>query len=177
MNTVIKLIVFTAVLGFLYSCSPLTPYTPKVQSEYGIADEDIEKIQFYLSKDIIFYRAESGAQTATEGGELVISSDRNTEQVVIEKGTKGILEKKDGSNRIAIRFEPGDEKYLYFVSNSFGGKYVLDAKWQNNVGELKYGGHTYYATSSSRDAFLQFKVRKFQRDNSSKRKVGGMEVN
>jgi hypothetical protein len=160
---------------FFVSCSPLTPYTAQVKSEYGISDEDVEKIQFYISKDVVIYRAESGAQTQTTGGEVVVSSDRNTEQVVIEKGTKGILEKLEG-NKIAIRFEPGDGKYLYFVSNSFQGRHVLEANWRNNVGELAYGGHKYYATASSRDAFLQFRVKKFKRDNKTKRKVGGMEV-
>ena len=172
---------FIGVLVVLQSCASKVPYTADLQKQFKFTEADLKKVQFYTSDDIILYRKSSseGTTLGAEEGELVIKSDNTEEEIIIPKGTPGIIEKMVDNNKLAIRFEAGEGKFLIFGGEgNYNGQYkILAEEWANKRGKLTYSGETYYATQSSGAAMLLVVLKKYKKYQREQRKVGGMKVN
>ena len=90
----------------LGSCAAKKDFTEAVRKQYGITDEILPKIQFFISQDIILFRADSESGLAIEDGEVVVSNTASEDQILIKAGTQGIFEKSHGSGKISVRFDP-----------------------------------------------------------------------
>ncbi len=179
MNKAIRLSgIMLIAITLLSSCAAKQPFTSKVREKYNMTDEILSKIQFYTSEDIVLYRADSESGIEIENGELVISSDKTEDRIVIQRGTKGIFEKSYNKNKIAVRFEIGEGRFLIFGGEgNYGGRYQLMAEeWVNKHGRITYSGEKYLVTPASGSSYLLFKLKKLNKYKKESRVVGGMDV-
>lgn len=171
-------ILFVALVGvMLSSCSSKTPYTTYLVNKYQFTEADLKKVQFYVSDDIILTTSETSSKVGTEQGKVVVSSNSSQDQIVIKKGTPGVLEKQIGTDKVQISFEVGEGRFLVFGSTGQREPFKLQAEsWSNGQGKLTYAGKTYYATGTSGYAQLLIVLKKSQKKKSNQKVVEGRKV-
>lgn len=176
-----KSILISAIaLLLVTSCATKIPYTTKVKEEFGLSEANLRQVQFYTSRTIILERDEDKKVTATTGkdGELIASREEYSERIVIPANRPCIFESMDKDGSINIRFEVGAGRTLKFKQrpNIATDRFYLHADWQGGRGELDYGGAVYYAVSGSSAAYLEVKLKQWQRKKKKDRVVKGMRV-
>ena len=178
MKTLSKLLGFFAIALFFASCVNRVPYTINIQKKFKLTEKELQGIQFYVSDDIILYRQSSEGSVKTQDGELIIESEKEENKIVINRGTKCVLEQMMGTDKLAIRFEKGDGNFLVFgVTSRSDGKFQLMAeKWVKRHGKLKYGGETFYAKPGSGYAHLLVKLKHLKSNREKQRTVNGMKI-
>jgi hypothetical protein len=148
----------TSLLALLISCSPtLTPFTQKLYDEYKWAADDLKRIQFYLSDDIVLRRKVSEGQTQIQNGKIKTIDGEKIEEVIFRAGTPCVFLFSPKEDRFAISFEQSEPpKYLMFGPNpKYGNRYVLLGKeWNRNTGTITYEDTSWYTTSESAYACL-----------------------
>jgi len=178
-----KLLLFFSLLLVivLSSCSPkLTPFTQELQEENGWSEQELKRIQYYLSEDVVLRIQKKKSGSKIESGEIKVVSDAEVEQILIKKGTPGVLVEVPKENRFAISFEDNrSNRYLMFGPNpKRGDSYALMAsKWTRDKGELTYGNKKYYTPPSSSDAYLLVNLKKVRKKKVKSTTAGGRKVN
>jgi hypothetical protein len=164
----------------LSSCGKkLTPFTQKLQDENNWTEKDLKRIQFYVSQDILLTKQERKSDSKIEDGEIKVVSDAEVEEILIKRGTPGVLIDIPKENRFAVCFEDGrSNRYLMFGPNpKMGERYALLAsKWDREKGELTYGDTKYYTTSSSSYAALLVNLKKVRKTKVKSRTASGRKV-
>lgn len=165
----------------LVSCGTKVPYTNEIRDEFSLdSDKQLKKVQFYTSATIILEKSNStGNQGTSDDGALVESSSKVQDRVIIPINTKGIFEGFGPNGEYLIRFEAGVGKQMNFAlrPNQTSGKYYIVADWtQEKGGKITYGNETYYASSSSGNAYLNVILKKLQKTKRKDRVVKGMKV-
>ncbi|MBT8234001.1 MAG: hypothetical protein KJN84_15315 [Bacteroidia bacterium] len=163
------------------SCSKsLTYFTDDLYNDNRWTEQELKRIQFYLSEDIRLERVYSNGGSNIENGQIKIRDQKKVDEVIIRKGTPGVLVFSPNSNRFALSFDEDSDKYLMFGPNEKArGRYVLLAKnWKKRGGIIAYGKNEYRTTSESAYAALMVDVSKARKvskrsDTASGRRVGG----
>ena len=178
-----KIIQYLALFIFatsLFNCSPrLSPFTKDLQDENGWSESDLRKIQFYVSKDIRLYRDYKSGESKIEDGKVRMVNGRKVEEIIIAKGTPGVLARNPKSDRLAISFESGDgSPYLMFGANpKVGDRYVLLGKeWKRNGGLVTYNGRTYKTDSDSAFSALMIDLKKIKKTKVQSRVAKGRKI-
>lgn len=168
------------VLMSLTSCGPsLSYFTNNLYKERGWTEEELRKVQFYLSDDIVLRRQLTGSKFEVNSGEIKIVDGRKVEEIMIPKNTPGVLLFRPKENRFAVSFEErGDEKYLVFGPNpKAGGRFVLLAsEWNRNQGIVTYEGKKYRVSSQSAYAALMVDLKKIRQTELKSRTAGGRRI-
>lgn len=174
---------FFAILGLsiLASCAVKVPMTKQIKDDYNLTNENMTKVQFFVSSEIILERSsQQGSATTNSDGTLVASSSKISDRIIILPRTKCVLEKVGDKGEVLIRFETGPGKSITFATrpNIEAGKYYFVADWQQGKGgKLTYGEKDeYFATAESGNAYLMVKVKKSQKNKRKDRVVKGMKV-
>ncbi|HHJ49679.1 MAG TPA: hypothetical protein ENJ88_02090 [Phaeodactylibacter sp.] len=176
-NTRLFLLAFGVLL--FASCSDrLVPFTQDLYEEYRWTDEDLQKIQFYLSQDILLYRTIKSGDTEITRGEIRIRDGVKVEEIVIPAGTPGVFLFSPKANRMAISFEDGDKYFLMFGPNEkLDGRYVLLAdKWEKHQGTVTYGGSWYKVDASDAFAGLMVNLKRARKVQVKRRVAEGRTV-
>ncbi|MCB0683583.1 MAG: hypothetical protein KDC32_22165, partial [Saprospiraceae bacterium] len=145
----IKWICLLALPFWMASCSPtLSPFTRNLLQENRWSDDELKRIQFYLSNDIVLHRKlDSGASTISDG-EIKIINGQEVEEVVIRRGTPGVFLFRPKADHFAVSFEStgNDQRFLMFGPNpKLDGRFVLLAsEWERRQGKVTYDGVTYW---------------------------------
>ncbi len=165
----------------LVSCGVKVPYTNEIRDEFGLeSDKKMRQVQFFTSATIIFENStSSGDQGTDDDGSLVVNSNKNSERVIIPINTKCVFDGFGPNGELVLRFEVGVGKNISFSvrPNQSSGKYYLVADWtQEKGGKLTYGNETYYASSSSGNAYLMVILKKLQKTKRKDRVVKGMKI-
>ncbi len=100
------------------------------------------------------------------------------EQVVVRARTPGVATEV-GDTYIAVSFEPGES--LVFGSppsdRDPDRKYkLLGKRWTGGFGEIVYGGKTFYAVDTSRDAYLEIIFDSLDEVKKRKKVLPGMTL-
>jgi hypothetical protein len=170
------------ILGItLFSCGTKVPYTNEIRDEFGLdTDKQLRKVQFFTSATIILEKSKSsGNQGTSEDGALVTNSSKTEDRVIIPINTKCIFDAFGPNGELVLRFEVGVGKTVSFAvrANQTSGKYYLVADWTGDKGgKLTYGNETYYASTSSGNAYLMVVLKKLQKTKRKDRVVRGMKV-
>ncbi|MGJ8661856.1 MAG: hypothetical protein ACSHXL_07445 [Bacteroidota bacterium] len=174
---------FFALVGIsiLASCAVKVPLTKEIKDEYNLTKENMDKVQYFVSSEIILERSHKvGSSTTNSDGTLVTSSSNVSDRIIILPRTKCVLEKVGDKGEVLIRFETGPGKSITFATrpNMDAGKYYFVADWQQGKGgRITYGEkEEYFATASSGNAYLLVKVKKSARNKRKDRVVKGMKV-
>lgn len=165
---------------FLSSCGPtLSPFTQQLYDENNWTKSDLQRIQFYLSNDIVLYRELQGGKSEIVQGEIKIVDGRKREQVTFQRGTPGVFVFSPKTNNFAVSFEDGgDERYLMFGPNpNAGNRYVLLASdWNRRRGVVTYAGQKWMVDYDAAYSALMVDLDRLQRRDVSTRVASGRRV-
>ena len=178
-QTILRLFVLVFVAVTAQSCSnKLTPFTKRLQNQFQWEESELQRIQFYLSDDIVLRRTLGIGESRISKGKIEVVDGREVEQVVFKEGTPGVMLFSPKDNRLAISFEEDSDKFLMFGPNpQVGGKYVLLAKdWNRRVGQVTYDGRTYTTNSESALSCLLVDLDKHKELDYSSKTVGGRKI-
>ncbi|HPG08129.1 MAG TPA: hypothetical protein P5275_19670 [Saprospiraceae bacterium] len=160
-------ILMAGVAMTLAACGPsLRPFTEDFYQTYDFKEGDLKKIQFYNSRDIVLYRTAQGGNVEIREGAVKVVDGKKREEIVIPRGTPGVLVMMPKEDRFAISFDAKDsERYLMFGPNpKYGEHYTLLASdWKKYQGVITYGGEKYYTDNTSALAQLMFDVKELRR--------------
>lgn len=165
---------------FFTSCSPqLSVFDRKLYETQDWSDDELRKIQFYLSEDLLIYRDldENGSSVITSG-QIKIENGRKTEQILFPSGTPGVFLFRPKGEHFAISFEnKGDTHYLTFGPNPrYSNQYMLLASdWDKRRGTVTYAGQKFY-TSSDQIPRLMVNLKKTTYRKTEGRTAGGRSV-
>ena len=169
-----------AFAGLLTSCSPTyTYFTKDLYEQEKWSQEDITRIQFYVSKDIVLSRSMSSGETSISEGKIKIKNGQRVEQVIIRSGTPGVLVLMPREDRFAISFDETDnEAYLMFGPNpKYGDRYALLAQeWERNFGQVHYKDQVYTVDAESAFSSLMVDLRKEGESKYETRSLSGRTV-
>ena len=176
----IKILLLLFVSIFLYtSCTPkLTPFTQELQYEFEWNEDDLQKIQFYLSEDVILQRNLSAEESKITDGKIRIVDGRRVEEVIFQKGVPGVVLFTPKSDRFAVGFEASNDRYLMFGPNKkYGGRYVLLAKdWDRRVGQVTYSNKLWRVSSEDAYASLLVDLKAARRISKKSRTAEGRKI-
>ena len=117
-------------------------FTQKLYKDSGLSKDDLQRVQFFIDRDIVIYRVLNSSDSRVEGGKITIRGGENVEEIVIKRGTKGALVYMPKDDRLGISFDAtSDDKYLMFGPNpkNFNRYSLLATEWQNGIGTVTYG--------------------------------------
>lgn len=165
----------------LSSCSPtLSYFTQDLYDQYKWTEPELKRIQFYLSNSIVLRRELSGSKSEIVSGEIKLVDGRKVEEVVIPKGTPGIVLFLPKSDRFAVSFDAkSDDSYLVFGPNpKMSDRYVLLAsEWKRRVGVVTYEGKKWKVDNNNAYASLMVDLKKVNKVSVESHKATGRTVN
>src|SRR3990170_8516515 len=138
--------------SLLVSCSPqFTYFTETLYEKQKWSEDDLMRIQFYVSEDIVLSRSISDDETKITEGKIRIVNGRKIQQIIIKERTPGVLVLMPKENRFAISFEEDDSAYLMFGPNpKYYQRFALLAQdWEREKGKVHYKGQLYTVDNSS----------------------------
>ncbi len=161
------------------SCSPrYTYFTENLYEKQNWTQEDVKRIQFYVSNDIILTRAISDDETSITEGKIRIINGKKVQQVIIKEKTPGVLVLMPKEDRFAISFEDNDDAYLMFGPNpKYYERFALLAQdWEKEKGKVHYRGQLYDVDNSSAFAALMVDLRREGESQYEIKRVPGRTV-
>lgn len=169
-------LVFTAI-----SCTTnkYTVFTESLKKEYRWSDRELTSLQFYVSQPIVLYKVVRDGESNIVDGKVVVRDGEKIDQIVIKKGTPGILVYNPRYDRFGVSFEStGQDKYLMFgPAADRNGAYMLLAKeWKDGYGLVTYGDEVYRTNSGSAFASLLIQMDKLNKTSYRTTEAAGREV-
>lgn len=161
------------------ACSnKLSYFTEDLNERYRWTEDELKKIQFYVSQDIVMKREISGGDREIVSGKIKIEDGRQIEEVVIRKGTPGAYLFSPKEERFAIGFEESNERYLIFgPSPKYSDRFVLMASdWDRRSGSVTYDNKTWRVSSDNAYAALLVDLRKINKVDVNSRVAKGRKV-
>ena len=176
-----KTFALPALLALLFctSCSPrLSPLTQRIVEEQGWGSDEFQRIQFYLSEDLVLERELREGMTRISNGKVQIVNGREVERVFFAENTPGVYSFSPKSQRLAISFEADNENVLIFGPNpGQGGRYVLLAQdWNNRFGQVTYAGRTWRVSTADAAAALLIPLKRLRQQEVKGRTVSGRKL-
>ena len=162
------------------SCSPTyTYFTKSLYEQEHWSQEDIKRIQFYVSKDIVLTRSVDAGETSITEGKIKIINGKRVEQVIVREGTPGVLVLMPRDDRFAISFEEDNEAYLMFGPNpKFDNRFALLAQeWEHDYGQVHYKDKVYTVDAASAFSSLMVDLRKEGQSKYETHNAPGRTVN
>lgn len=168
-------------LAALSACGPtLRPFTQQMYEQNRWTDEELKRVQFYLSNDIVMRREINSGSSEIIRGQIKIVDGKQVEEIIIRKGTPGVFLFSPKNDRFAVSFEDGgNERYLVFgPSPKYSDRYVLLAsEWTRRNGQVTYEGKKYRVDTESAYASLLVDLRKINKSAVNSRTAEGRKVN
>ncbi|MEO0735028.1 MAG: hypothetical protein AAFZ52_19475 [Bacteroidota bacterium] len=172
----IRLLPLLALFAVLFSsCGPkLSPLTQRLIEDQKWQEDELKRIQFYLSEDLVLTRELRDGNTQIRNGQVKIIDGREVEQMVFKRNTPGIFVFSPKSQRMAVSFEGSDEDYLIFGPNpKAGDRYTLLASdWNRRSGTVSYAGRKWRVNSADAYASLLIPLKRL-RDRDVRGRVAG----
>lgn len=163
----------------LNSCKTLIPFTEDLKTSNSWSEKDLKMIQYYNSETIVLNRQLKSNETGIVSGKIKMVDGKQVEEIIIRKGTKGVISALPDENRMAISFEIGDDHYLTFgVDKQRGGRYYLRLKdyEKNKFALVSYFGKTYNLSPQALNSYLQVNLKKIKKEQLSMRVAKGRKL-
>ena len=113
-------------------------------------------------------------------GEITVIDGQKLEEVVIKKGTAGVLLFQPKANRLAISFDAKDDsKFLMFGPNpKANDRYMLLAsEWDRQRGKVTYGDKKYWINANQLLASLLIDIKKINKVDITSDNPTGRTIN
>lgn len=175
-----KKILFAAIgLVALSSCKTLIPFTEEFKSSNNWTDNDIKQLQYYNSEAIVLHRQLKSNETGIVSGKIKMIDGKQVEEIIIRKGTPGVISAIPDSERMAVSFEIGDDHFLTFgVDDQRGGRYYLRLKEyeKNKFAIVSYFGKSYNISPTALNSYLQVNLKKINKEKTDLRVAKGRKL-
>jgi len=161
------------------ACKTYVPFTKKLKTENNWSENDLKKIQFYLSNTIVLHRQFGNSETKIESGVIKTVDGKQVEEIVIRKGTPGVVVQKIGEKKMTVSFEIADDYFLTFGAyQNKGGRYYLMLKdyKKDSWSKVTYVGKEFYISPESLLAFLQIDMKKILKEERNQRVAAGRKL-
>ena len=162
------------------SCTPVyTYFTQDLYQEQQWSEADLQRVQFYTSKDIVLTRQIGTGESTITGGKIIIKNGQQYEKVVIPEGTPGVMVLMPREDRLAISFEDkNNDAFLMFGPNpDFGNRFALLAQdWEQEQGQVHYKENVYAVDAEYAYAALMVDLRKEGQDQYATKSVKGRTI-
>lgn len=154
------------------------PYTDALRKQNGWSDNQVKKIQFYTSKEIVLQRQLSHGESAIEGGKIKVKDGTKVEEIIIQKGTPGVAVSVPSKDRLEVSFEKSDQHFLRFgINPNMKDRFTLLAsEWSNGVGKVTYDDKFYYTSPDAAYTMLMVDLRKIEKTELNQRVASGRKV-
>ena len=180
MKKLINLFSACVLVFLMSSCAKeLRPFTANILREGNWSDTELQKIQFYLSDDIVIRRKLTEGSSEITSGTIKIVKGEKMEEVRIPHGTPGVFLFRAKDDHFAIGFDgSSDKRYLMFGPNpKQRGTYVLLAsEWQDRQGKVRYDDKFYFSNPDAAWANLMVDVKKIKHVEVSSNTVKGRKI-
>jgi hypothetical protein len=161
-------------------CTSRVPLSKELRE--GIAPEELQQLQFYVSHEIRFRRTlTSEERDVTAGNILRIEHDQRVEEVVIPAYTPGVVLGAQ-NDKLMVSFEPpvdGKERLLTFALTHKWDKrtfyFFPDGEKDTNL-NVNYAGKTYFCKKESLWAYLMIDESRASSRVKETREVSGRRV-
>lgn len=167
------------ILILFSSCRTLVPYTNQMKQQNGWNETQLRQIQFYNSHPIVLQRNLRSNETRIVSGRIKTVDGQQVEEIIIKRGTRGVVTAFPDSDRIAVSFEISDQYFLTFgVDNRKGGRYYLrlhDYKL-GQYQRVTYSGQIYDLHPNGLNAFLQVNQKRINKLQKQLRVAGGRKL-
>lgn len=175
-----NILAFIFCVALLSACKTLVPFTQDLKSQHNWSKTDLQKIQFYLSNDVILHRQLLNSETAIQSGKIKMVNGKKVEEIIIRKGTPGVLTTNSKGKKMSVSFEIDDAHHLNFgtFSKKKDNKFylVLDDYKKNEWYKVDYYGKSYYVSPQSLRSFLMIDMRKINKEENKQRIAGGRKL-
>jgi len=162
------------------SCTPVyTYFTQDLYQEQQWSEADLQRVQFYTSKDIVLTRQIGTGESTITGGKIIVKNGQQYEKVVIPEGTPGVMVLMPRQDRLAISFEDkNNDAFLMFGPNpDFGNRFALLAQdWEQEQGQVHYKENVYAVDAEYAYAALMVDLRKEGQDQYATKSVKGRTI-
>lgn len=169
-----------AILTLFAACSPnLTTLTKTVREDNAWTEDELSRIQFFLSQDLTLTRERKSGSTSIVQGEVRVKDGRRVEELVFERGTPGVVLFQTPEGHLGIGFDARrDDRFLMFGPNpNRGGEYVLLGKSAGRYSStVTYDEREWAVSNASGGVRLLFNMKRsgtVRRESSS---VGGRRL-
>lgn len=163
----------------LSGCGPrLSPLTQRLVEQQNWSENELKRIQFYLSEDLTLTRELRSGGSEIRNGQVKVLDGREVEQILFRKNTPGVFTFSPKERRIAVSFEGSSDDFLVFGPNpQAGNRYVLLASdWGRNFGTVTYGGKKWRVSSADAYASLMIPLKMLRRADVNGKVVGGRRL-
>ncbi len=133
------------------------PFTNSLRAENELTAPEIQRLQFYVSHQIVLQNRASSGKREVSKGKLITKEGQAVDEVVVNKGTPGIAVKVE-DRAIRISFEEKTSIGFAAGQNPDPDNYSL-AIVRNEKGEnaVRYAGADYAAMDNSALSYLLIK--------------------
>lgn len=174
-----KIMFLMAIVMVLSSCKTLIPFTQDLKESNNWNNEDLKRIQFYTSETIVLHRQLNSNETGIVSGKIKMIDGKQVEEIIIKKGTPGVVSAIPDNQRLAVSFEIGDDHYLTFgVDPKRGERYYLrlyDYK-KNQYALVTYFNQSYNVSPQALQAYLQVNLKKINKLSKELRVAKGRKL-
>ena len=173
-----NLLLLVTIILSMTACSRLTYFTSDLYDRYNWSEDELQRIQFYLSDEIVLQRRLTKGTKEIIAGDVKIVDGERVEIVKIPKGTPGVVEYMPDKKRMAIKFEEGEENNLMFGPNpKMDDRFMLLAsEWRRNSGIVHYNGKKFRTKAGSQLAALMIDLKKVTQRDTKVRTAKGVKV-
>lgn len=167
------------VLCCFCGCRPKTLVTKGLKRNIESKNIAIDKVQFYLDREIKLRRILSSEAAKINVGKMEYLNGKYVQVIRFKKYTKGICVGND-SNQMLIAFETGEGKLIPFKINDVvdsAGIFVLNGNAPSDtIQTMQYDGKTYVLSGQATQARLLIKRKMANKLKVKVRKVKGLKV-
>ena len=119
------LLFFSIFYSILIGCSPMVTFTQEMRQNYDLSNDEIKKIQFYLSDEIVLQSEHKEMQkNISPTHSLKIVRGKEIEEILFKKKIPGVAVKVLNDS-LFISFEKGDH-LIFSQINDLDGKYSIE---------------------------------------------------
>jgi len=175
-----KTLIYITLFIITTSCSShLVPFSTNVQSQVGLNEDDLKKVQFYNSSRIVLYRELGKNITKVESGNIEYVNGGYYEQVIINPRTPGVLVKSDEGKKLSISFEEGPGRTIMFgLDPQRSGMFSIYGRdWQNQVATIDYDGKEFKLAPESANTVILVNFKKLNDSKIHSRNASGRLIN
>ncbi len=165
----------------MISCSSSkTLFTPEIRTRVENGGIKLDKIQFYVDRNIELKREISKEEAKVTKGKVKIIDGKYINIVKLEKFTPGICS-ETFPEKILVSFEKGENKFLTFgktrnaaVSDPY--KILAFSWYDNGEGKIKYDGMFYHITNGTEGSVMIKSKFVKKADEVKERNMEGVKV-
>ena len=171
-------------LGLTACSTPRSYFTVATRNTVENNNIPVEKLQFYIDKDVELKRELSSKDAKVSSGKIIFENGKYLNIILLKAGTLGVCTQAN-RNSLDISFENGEDRNINFAVPDRAGPatvYSLSPeKWVNSynsgeIGKITYDGEVYFMRFTGARPKLMIKKSGSDKYEVNKRVMNGRKI-